>query len=195
MLYYLKGTVTMQFDGGIIIESGGVGFKLSVPDNTSFHKEKGSGEVTAYTCMIVREDDISLYGFSDKGSLDMFQMLRTVNGVGAKAALAVLSTLSLEEVKKAIIFDDPDTLTRAYGIGKKTASRIVLELKEKVGSLGELSVFIEHSAPNEKAEAVDALSGLGYSRSEALEMLSKIIETDLSAEEYIKLALRGTVDR
>ncbi len=187
----------MQFNGGIVIETGGVGFRLSIPDNSSFNKEKESGEVTVYTCMTVREDDISLYGFSNKEALEMFQMLRTVKGVGAKVALAVLSALSLDEVKKAIMYDDPDTLTRAYGIGKKTASRIVLELNEKVADSEELSALTEEkrSVANEKAEAINALSGLGYSRREALEMLSGIIETDLSAEEYIKLALRGTADR
>lgn len=196
MLHYLKGTLTMRFDGGIVIETGGVGFQVRIPDNSALYLEQGSSPVTVYTSMIVREDDISLYGFSDIESLELFQKLRTVNGVGAKAALAVLSAMPLSEVKKAILFEDPVTLTRANGIGKKTAQRIVLELKDKMGDTGGLSAFAEEAAVNSgRAEAVNALTGLGYSRSEAMSMLSGISGEDLTAEEYIKSALRGAKGR
>lgn len=119
MIHYLRGTVTMVFDGGIVLETGGVGYKVFVPDNSPLYAAGGKDEITVYTVMIVREDDMSLYGFHDSASLDLFQLLRTVNGVGAKAALSILSAIPVDQIKKAIVFDDAKTLTRANGIGKK----------------------------------------------------------------------------
>lgn len=191
MLHYIKGTITGVFDGGVVVEAGGLGYQVNVPDNSALYLRKGEGPVLVYTVMIVREDDVSLYGFAEKDSLDMFRKLLTVQGVGAKAALAVLSAMPLDQVKQAIVFDDPATLTRANGIGKKTAQRIVLELKDKVGSAGEMSVVAEIVAGDDsRSEAVDGLIGLGYSRSEALNALAGAAD-DLSTEEYIKQALKG----
>lgn len=196
MLHYLKGVITMRFDGGIVIETAGVGYRVSVPDNSPLYLETGREPVLVYTAMIVREDDMSLYGFPDKESLELFQKLRTVNGVGAKAALAVLSAMPLGEVKKAIIFDDAVTLTKANGIGKKTAQRIILELKDKLGDAEGLSDLEEQVASESgKAEAINALIGLGYSRSEAVSALTGIMGDNLTTEEYIKRALRGISTR
>lgn len=183
----------MKFEGGIVIETtDGVGYQVFIPDNSTLYSKIGKSSVLVYTTMIVREDDISIYGFAEKQSLDMFQKLRTVNGVGAKAALSVLSVLPVNEIKKAIIFDDPTPLTRASGVGKKIAQRIVLELKDKLGDMGELSDLAEQvGAISGKAEAIDALQGLGYSRSEAVSALSGIDDESLTTEDYIKQALRG----
>jgi Holliday junction DNA helicase RuvA len=146
--------------------------------------------------MIVREDDMSLYGFSERDALELFQKLRTVNGVGAKAALAVLSAMPLVDIKKAILFEDATTLTRANGIGKKTAERIVLELKDKLSDVNGLTdLGNQVAAESGKNEAINALIGLGYSRMEAVSALSGIESSSLTAEEYIKLALRGMSKR
>ncbi|MDD2483419.1 MAG: Holliday junction branch migration protein RuvA [Eubacteriales bacterium] len=200
MLHYLKGSLTMTFEGGLVVEAAGVGYMVYVPENSILYQKIGCDDVLVYTVMILREDDVSLYGFADKESLEMFQKLKTVNGVGAKAALAVLSAMPLDQVQKAIIFEDPDTLTRANGIGKKTAQRIVLELKEKVGTIGGLpeQAGTESAGPSsntKKEEAADALVSLGYSRSEAMTALLGIDAEGLSAEEYIKKALRGISTR
>lgn len=193
MTHYLRGNITMSFDGGIVVETCGVGYKVFVPDNSPLYTYKSKDEVTVFTAMIVREDDISIYGFHDSDSLDLFLLLRTVNGVGAKAALSVLSWIPVEHVKKAIAFEDPATLTKANGIGKKTAQRIVLELKDKIGSFGELSDLAgDTGLESGRAEAVNALIGLGYSRSEAISAIGAISDDNLPTEEYIRQALRRT---
>ena len=155
----------------------------------------GQGEVFVYTAMMVREDDVSLYGFDNKESLTLFRRLLTVNGVGAKAAMAILSAMPAAEVKKAIVFEDTAMLARANGIGKKTAQRIVLELKDKLDDVGGLATVetVEKAVPasNEKAEAIDALMNWGFSRSEAISALAGVKEENLSVEEYIKAALRN----
>lgn len=144
-----------------------------------------------YTAMIVREDDISLYGFTERDSLSMFRKLMTVSGVGAKAALAVLSAMPLSELSRAIVFEDVAALTRANGIGKKTAQRIVLDLKEKI-DVTETGVSVpdtDVAAGSAKEEAIHALIYLGYTKSEAMTAMIGITDPDLTAEEYIKKAL------
>ena len=193
MIHYLRGIITMNFDGGIVVETAGVGYKVFVPDNSPLYTEKGKGPVLVYTVMIVREDDISLYGFHDNDSLSLFLQLRTVNGVGAKAALSILSSIPVDQVKRAIVFEDANTLTKAVGVGKKTAQRIVLELKDKITTPGELTDLAEQAAADGgRTEAVNALIGLGYSRSEAVSAVGAVEGEDLTTEEYIRLALRGT---
>lgn len=192
MFHYIKGNVTMKFDGGVVVEAGGIGYEIFVPDNSSLYLADGKETVLVYTAMIVREDDVSIYGFHDREALDLFRKLMTVNGVGAKAALAILSSMPVGEVKKAIVFDDAAALTKANGIGKKIAQRITLELKDKLGALGGLAEAAEKAVSDSgKAEAVNGLISLGYSRSEALEVLAGIADEGLSAEEYIKRALKG----
>jgi len=192
MFHYIKGNVTMKFDGGVVVEAGGIGYEIYVPDNSSLYLADGKETVLVYTAMIVREDDVSIYGFHDRESLDLFRKLMTVNGVGAKAAMAILSAMPVGEVKKAIVFDDAAALTKANGIGKKIAQRITLELKDKLGSLGGLAEAAEKAVSDSgKAEAVNGLISLGYSRSEALSALSGIEDEGLTAEEYIKRALKG----
>ena len=145
--------------------------------------------------MIVREDDVSLYGFADRESLELFRRLRTVNGVGAKAALAILSVMPLPELKKAIILEDVAVLTRANGVGKKIAQRVVLELKEKIDDIALGSSISAAEAvslqQDERGEAVEAMMELGYSRSEAADLIAAVGEDGLSTEEYIRKALRG----
>ncbi|MEG0663349.1 MAG: Holliday junction branch migration protein RuvA, partial [Anaerovoracaceae bacterium] len=135
MIHYLKGTLRLKAEGLVVIEVGGIGYEVFVPAGSNlFLKEEGEA-VTVFTSMQVREDDVSLYGFGDEQELFLFKKLITVNSVGAKAALAILSSMPPEEVRRAIIFEDVALLTRANGIGKKTAQKIVLDLKGKLGSL------------------------------------------------------------
>lgn len=192
MFHYIKGNVTMKFDGGVVVETGGIGYEIYVPDNSSLYLADGRETVLVYTVMIVREDDVSIYGFHDREALDLFRKLLSVNGVGAKAAMAILSAMPVGEVKKAIVFDDAAALTKANGIGKKIAQRIALELKDKLGALGGLAEAAEKAVSDSgKAEAINGLISLGYSRSEAIGALSGIEDDGLTAEEYIKRALKG----
>jgi len=192
MFHYIKGNITMKFEGGVVVESGGIGYEVFVPDNSAVYLADSKETVLVYTAMIVREDDVSIYGFHDKESLDLFRKLMTVNGVGAKAAMAILSAMPVGEIKKAILFDDAATLTKANGIGKKIAQRITLELKDKMGAVGGLAEAAEKViADSGKTEAINGLISLGYSRSEAVSALAGVTEDDLTTEEYIKRALKG----
>lgn len=192
MFHYIKGIATMRFEGGIVIETGGIGYEIFVPDNSPVYLAETGETVMVYTVMAVREDDVSLYGFHDKETLELFKKLITVNGVGAKAAMSILSIMPAGEIKKAIVFEDAAVLTKASGIGKKIAQRITLELKDKMGAVGGLAEVAEKVVTDHgKAEAINALISLGYSRSEAVTALAGISEEDLTTEDYIKRALKG----
>lgn len=196
MIHFIKGQYAGNFNGGVVIESAGLGYEIFVPENSSVYMLGDGDIVKLYTKMIMREDDVSLYGFSQKEGLELFEKLITVNGVGAKAALSIMSAMSITDVRKAIAFDDAAMLTKANGIGKKTAQRIVLELKDKMGDLSTIDGYTGSvGLPNvneftdERTEAMNALISLGYSKSEAVMALSKVMENDLTCEEYIKKAL------
>lgn len=198
MLHYIKGTLAMKMDSGIVVEAGGLGYEVSVPANSSVYLAKEGEEITVFTAMIVREDDISLYGFGEKAALDTFNKLITVSGVGAKAAIAILSAMPLNEVQQAIVLEDAKSLTRANGIGKKTAERIVLELKDKFGQLEAAAIpegfedagTGEAGLADSRTEAINALVALGYSKGEAVNAIAAVKEKDLTVEEYIKQALK-----
>lgn len=196
MLHYIKGKYMMRIDGGVVVETGGIGFEINVPDNSAVYLASEGDNVSLFLNMIVREDDMSLYGFSEKEGLELFKKLITVNGVGAKAAMAILSIAPVNEIRKAIVFEDADFLTRASGIGKKTAQRVVLELKDKIGDAGISTVDmpvvsdVRAAGGDSRQEALSALMALGYSRMEAMTAVSSVPDEGLSSEEYIKRALK-----
>ena len=198
MIGFLRGVLFEKGSGYIIIDVGGVGYEVSVPANSGAYLSAEGEEVIIYTTMTVREDDVSLYGFSRKGELDAFKKLITVNCVGAKAGISILSAFTLEQLQQAIVFEDVKALTKANGIGKKTAERIVLELKDKFDA-GETAPSADAGAEGQvpatassgREEAVAALVALGYSRGEATNALAGVKDTDLSTEEYIKRALKN----
>lgn len=198
MIGFLRGVLAEKGDGYIIIDVGGVGYFVNVPANISAYRKAEGEEVTVHTTMIVREDDISLYGFSSRGELDAFRKLITVSGIGAKAGISILSAFTLDQLKQAIAFEDAKSLQKANGIGKKTAERIVLELKDKFSMdyvTADPDAGAEAAAASApasgRAEAVSALIALGYSRAEAMNALSAVAEQDLTTEEYIKRALKN----
>ena len=196
MIHYIKGTMTMKFNGGVVVETGGIGYEVFVPENSAAYLKNDGDDIMLYTVMQVREDDVSLYGFTEREAMDIFNKLITVSGVGAKAAMAILSAMPLHEVKQAIIFEDAASLTRANGIGKKTAQRVVLELKDKIGSAEDIAPAAPGTggsvpaANDEKTEAIKALVALGYSKNEAVNALARVNGTDLTTEDYIKEALK-----
>ena len=194
MFRYIKGTIEMKLAQSVVVECGGVGFEMAVPQNSRLYLAPEGSEVTVFTYMSVREDDISLFGFDEEDGLLLFEKLITVNGIGAKAAMAILSAMPASEVKKAIVFEDADMLTRANGIGKKTAQRIVLELKDKMKDITVEDLPGADIAPaassSDKQQATDALMALGYSRTEAAAALVGA-EDGLSVEDYIKIALKN----
>lgn len=197
MIYSITGRITDTLPGAVAIEQQGIAFLVNVPDNSQAFLTAPQDEITLYTHMIVREDDISLYGFTDKASLALFKLLLGVNGVGAKAALAILSTGSAASIKNAIAFEDTDSIQAANGVGKKTAQRVVLELKDKLAKVPELAALTAAAAGIDdrssdkdlKMQAIQALMALGYTKTEAGSALVGIkAET---VEDYIALALRN----
>lgn len=202
MIYCLSGEL-LELDAvnmTAVIDCGGVGFLLSVTGNTVTHlSNPGEGaKVKVYTYMAVREDAMELYGFCTEEELKLFKMLISISGVGPKAAVSVLSVLSPEAFISAVAAEDSKAISRAPGVGAKTAARIVLELRDKVAKNFYSSSAAGNAAPaaakmstpggSNLSDAGDALAVLGYSRSEAVSALAGL-DPSLPSEELIRLAL------
>lgn len=184
----------MKLQGAVVVETGGIGYEIQVPDNSEVYLKREGEEVVLFTTMVVRDDNVTLYGFHTSEAMELFGLLRTVSGVGAKAALAIISAMPLNDLRQAIAFEDAKMIQRANGVGKKTAERVVLELKEKVGPLENEAAIpsgIPDGLKDKREEAVNALIALGYSRNEAVSAVADIREKELSVEDYIKQALKG----
>ena len=199
MIRYVKGVYSMNVNGGIVVEiQSGLGLEIFLPVNSPIYRY-GEGEtLKVYTSMIVKEDDIRLYGFHNRESLDLFENLITVSGVGAKGAMSIVGTLDTDQLKRAVAFEDAKEIARANGIGKKTAERIILELKDKIGRIDEdinkPSFDLPENlkvAEDERTEAINALITLGYTKSEAFGAVSSVNDEGLSSQEYIKKALKN----
>lgn len=188
----------MNIDGGIVIENqSGIGLRVFLPINSPLYKY-GEGEaVQVYTSMVVKEDSMALYGFHNRENLEIFEKLLTVSGVGAKAALSILGTFDAEELKRAIAFENAKEIAKANGIGKKTAERIIIDLKDKLGKPqegGRISAGAETAGNvimDGRTEAINALIALGYTKAEAFGAVSSVNDEGLTSEEYIKKALKN----
>lgn len=201
MIHFIKGELVDIGADFVVIENGGMGYKVSTSLESISQWQMKSGEIMAHTEMIVREDAISLVGFATKEELHMFQLLTSVSGVGTKVGVATLSALSVERLSLAIQTGDVKTITGAPGVGKKTAERLVLELKDKVKSFVTLSGESlgsenEHSVggfPSQEGseDALMALIALGYTKMEAQKALSKIDVYQKNTEAILKEALRA----
>ena len=198
MLYSLRGTFLHSEPGFVVVECGGVGYKCLTTMNTQRGLPKLGETVTLYTHLNVREDALDLFGFATQGELNCFKMLTAVTGVGPKVGLAILSELAPEQVAVAVAANDCKTLTRASGVGMKLAQRIVLELRDKVkgaamGSPEGQTVGVL-SASGNAAEAVNALSVLGYTPSDAAAVVARL-DSSLPVEEFIRLSLKAMAGR
>lgn len=201
MIRYIKGIYAMTFENGIVVETGsGMGFEINIPAGSPLYRYGEGEEILVYTAMLVKEDDISLYGFHNRESLNLFRMLITVNGIGAKAAMAIMSAMSADQLRQAIIFEDAKTISKANGVGKKTAERLILELKDKLGSVESYGVaenadsgasVADLTEGDPRTEAISALYTLGYTKAEAFGAVSRVAEEGLSCEDYIKKALKN----
>ncbi len=195
MLYNIKGTLTVTDVNFIVVECGGVGFKCYSTLNTIKTIGKTGSEVNVYTYLAVREDAMDLYGFASLAELEAFKLLITVSGIGPKAAVAILSELTPDKLALCIASGDSKSITRAQGVGKKTAERVVLELKDKMGSIaaGDTASVISGAASvsesSNTAEAVEALVALGYSQSDAAVAVGAM-DKSLSVDEMIRLGLK-----
>jgi Holliday junction DNA helicase RuvA len=188
MIATLEGILEYRGDDSVIINVGGIGFRVYVPASTLSQLGAVKGRVSLYTHLHVREDNISLYGFASSEELTLFKSLISVTGIGTKLALALLSALNPERLVMAIISGDIDLLSQTPGIGKKMASRLVVELKGKLEKdWKEVALPL---AP-ERADVIAALTGLGYSVMEATKAISRLPDSEgLSLEEKVKMALQ-----
>lgn len=198
MFYYLSGTVALLEAGLAVIDCGGVGYRCFASNYTLAQLQTGK-HAKLYTYCSIREDAFDIYGFSTREEQKYFEMLLSVSGVGPKAALAILSVVSPDQLTLAVMTEDEKTLTRAQGVGKKMASRILLELKDRIG--GEQLALYDgvrlDAAPTmqggKTAEATAALAALGYSQAEIGAALKGVDVQTLSVEEIVRQALRAMV--
>lgn len=188
MISYIKGIITYKTNTFVVVECNGIGYKIFVSSATLSSLNENE-TIMIYTFMNVKEDDISLFGFLTQQEQTIFHQLLSVSGIGPKGALAFLSEMTPEEIVIAILSEDIKTLSKAPGIGKKTAQRLILELKDKVKT-EEISQQTSQKDTSEKWEAVEALTSLGYSRSEAVQAVNACYKEGLSVEETLKLSFK-----
>lgn len=186
MFASIFGKITGVRGSAIIVENNGIGYKVFVTSHT-LGTLAGGSEAHLFLYTYVREDTLALYGFLESADLDMFELLISVSGIGPKAALGILSIADAKTIRMAISREDPSILTRVSGVGKKTAERVILELRNKILKLP----AIEEEGISIDADALEALTTMGYSASEAREALKNIPKDITDVGERVKYALRG----
>lgn len=197
MISYIKGLLVETFEDTIVVEAGNIGYNIHVPLSLLERLPKVGNEVKVFTYFQVREDAMSLYGFLNRQDLDMFKQLIGVNGIGPKGALGVLSTLTPDSLRMAIISGDAKAISKAPGIGVKTAQRVILDLKDRV----HIEDMLPHETETEALggslvgqtgkEAMEALVALGYSGSEAAKAVRQVEITDeMTVEDVLKASLK-----
>lgn len=193
MYLYIKGSLEVKTKGYIVVECGGIGYKIFMSDKSLNEIGNIGDNVKVYTHYHVREDEISLYGFKTDEELRMFELLLSVSGIGAKSAITMLSNIEPSEFAFAVISDDVNRMTKIPGIGKKTAQRLILELKDKLKSeeIERNKEEIEKEIKEVEGlnEAIAALQVLGYSRREIDIAFEKADLSGLSTEDIIKKGL------
>jgi Holliday junction DNA helicase RuvA len=192
MINYIKGTITEINPASVTVETGGIGYFISISVNT-FSKLDGKTDIKILIHEVIREDAHQLFGFADKEEREMFRLLISVSGIGANTARMMLSSLTPGEIEKAIGESNVNLLKSVKGIGLKTAQRIIVDLKDKVGkqaASGEIFTFEDNTR---REEALSALVMLGFARSAVSKVLDKIIreEKNLTVEDLIKRALKN----
>jgi len=201
MISSVKGKLEGVTSESVIIDVNGLGVEAIVPATVINRLPKIDENVRLYTYLHVREDAMQLYGFLEKEDLDFFKLLITVNGIGPKAAIAVLSSMPADILTFAILSEDIKTIEKAQGIGAKTAKKLVLDLKDKVGIIKQAknASSVDYNSDiatginsEIKREAAEVLAALGYSQTEAMKAISTVEMTeDMTSEELVKLALKN----
>ncbi len=198
MYAYFIGKITYMQADSVVLEVNNIGYNIKVSAQTIQNLGHFSGEVKLYTYTYVKEDALSLFGFLTREELELFKMMLTVNGIGPKGALSILSTLNVDALRFAILSGDAKSIAKAPGVGAKSAERLIIDLKDKVNAE---DVFNMNSTENKvvamsqelpaKKEAIEALTALGYSATEAVKAVNQVDCTaDSSVEDVLKLALK-----
>lgn len=185
MIGRLTGTVAAIRPGYAIVSAGGVGYKVALT-RSALTAAAADSQITLWTHLVVREDVLDLYGFEHEDELRLFEMLLSVSGIGPRSALAILDIAAVETLRGAIASGNAGYLTNVSGIGKKTAEKILLELRDKVG----LAADGEHAALHGDEEALEAMRSLGYSMSEARDALRKVPKDVTKGNERLREALK-----
>ena len=194
MIAYIKGKVIDEFDGGVVLENNGIGYEILCSASAAT-KLSANKEGAVYTYFQLRDDGIGLYGFDSKAEKAMFIKLISVSGVGPKLGISVLSGMSLSDLATAIATSDVKSLSRIKGLGKKTAERIILELREKISADDDGSIFVSDAAVStlpEDEDAIIALTGLGFTAVDSKKAVKKAREAGArTVQEVIAAALRS----
>ena len=196
MYSYIKGTLEEIHPDYVVIDNQGIGYQIFMPDRCISELGMRGEEVKVFTYLHVREDAFLLYGFASRDELELFRMLIGVSGIGPKGGLALLSVMSADDLRFAVLAEDDKKIAKAPGVGKKTAQRLIIELKDKIDIEDSLAIEPGSSADVQigsaaRDEAVMALEALGYSRSDAYAVVSKIPATeDSDTEDILKQALK-----
>ncbi len=200
MIAFVKGFIEDISEENVVIDTGNIGYNLKISTGTAARLPGIGAEVKLYTYTCVREDSFSLFGFLSRDDLEIFKKLITVNGIGPKGGLAILSVMTADSLRFAIMSGDAVSIAKAPGIGKKTAERVILDLKDKI-SLEDTLVHREMQAElhpfgqaqsHAQNEAVEALVALGYSGQDALQAVKGVMITeDMDVETILKLALKN----
>lgn len=201
MINFICGVVDSIEEDSLVIDRGGIGFQIFVPGSVMDRQPRIGDEIKVYTYLHVKEDIMQLYGFMSRDDLVVFRMLINVNGIGPKAALGILSGLSANELKFAVLSDDIAAITKAPGIGKKTAQKLILELRDKFSLDETFEQKYSDSqgcnppsmAPDVSKDTIQALVSLGYSNSEAFQAVNKVRGQNMDAETMLRAALKVIV--
>lgn len=196
MIGFINGKLFKIMDGYILVDNNGIGYKIFVSKRTISQLPNENEQFLIYTHMNVREDDISLYGFMSMEEINMYNMLKSVSGIASKSALAILDAFTPLELIMFITSEDDVSISKAHGVGKKTAQRIILELKDKMKQtaieLEDISIIgYDSVSSSEKQDAIDALIALGYSKKESIEAVYAIDVENKSTSDIISIALRN----
>ncbi len=202
MIHFVKGRLDTVSENMVVVENGGIGFEIMVPLSVVSSLPQTGNEVKIYTYTYVREDALQLYGFLTRDELSMFRLLITVSGIGPKGALGILSVMDADALRFAILADDAKSISKAPGIGAKTASKLILELKDKM-DFEEAVTHVLDQGQAEAAEgvsdggmaandAIQALVALGYTSTEAVKAVKKVeITADMTVEDILKAGLKN----
>lgn len=198
MYAYIKGELAEINTDHIVIEAGGIGYQVFISLQTFDYLPSVGENLKIYTYLYLREDAMILYGFLTKDDMELFKLLISVSGIGPKGGLAILSTLEADDLRFAILSGDAKAISKAPGVGGKTAQRVILELKDKLSLEDAFDAKTEHVQKNAAAaggsvknDAVMALTALGYSSTESLKAVSAVeITEDMDVEEVLKAALK-----
>ena len=198
MYAFIEGEVCEKLNGSLVLLASGVGYQLNCSNNTLMAAPALGEKMRCWTYLSVREDAMELFGFATREEKEMFLQLTSVSGIGPKTALGVLGSMPLKDLNLAILLGDVNALSRAPGIGKKTAQRIALELKDKISQADVSAAVPAQSAsaapalsPDAVTEAIEAMIALGYSSTEARNAITAVRDQTDKPEELIRLALRS----